>query len=168
MNDSIKDSIKKKYSDIAISGNSDCCCMPGECNTDYSPIDATMIIGYDKKEINEIPQDAVLGVGCGAPLNHAKLQKGETVVDLGSGAGIDAFLSANKVTETGNVIGIDITDKMLEKSRKNADDGNYFHVNFRKGDIEKNIPVDTKTIDVVISNCVINLTTNKTDVFNEV
>lgn len=168
MNDSIKDSIKKRYSDIVISGNSDCCCMPGECSTNDSPIDVTMIIGYDKKEINEIPQAAVLGVGCGAPLNHAKLQKGEAVVDLGSGAGIDAFLSANKVTETGNVIGIDMTDEMLEKSRKNADDGNYFHVDFRKGDIEKNIPVDTRTIDVVISNCVINLTTNKTGVFNEV
>lgn len=168
MDNSIKDSIKKRYSQIAVSGNSDCCCMPGECTNDDSPIDATMIIGYNKKELDAIPQSSILGVGCGAPLNHANLQKGETVVDLGSGAGIDSFLSANHVSETGSVIGIDMTDDMLEKARKNAKEGNYSNVEFRKGDIEENIPVEDSTVDAVISNCVINLTTDKTSVFKEV
>lgn len=168
MENSIKNSIKKKYSHIAVSGNSDCCCMPGECSNDDSPIDASMIIGYNKKELETIPQSAILGVGCGAPLHHADLRKGEFVVDLGSGAGIDAFLSAKFVTETGSVIGIDMTDKMLNKARTNAKDGNYSNVEFRRGDIEEKIPVNDETADAVISNCVINLTTDKTRVFKEV
>lgn len=168
MENSIKDNIKKRYSQIAVSGNSDCCCMSGECSTDSSPIEATTMIGYDKDELNTIPQTSILGVGCGAPLKYAKLQKGETVVDLGSGAGIDAFLSSKQVTDNGKVIGIDMTEKMLEKARKNAKDGNYTNVEFRKGDIEENIPVDNKTVDAVISNCVINLVTNKTRAFKEV
>jgi ubiquinone/menaquinone biosynthesis C-methylase UbiE len=168
MENSIKNSIKKRYSQIAMSGNSDCCCMPGECTPEDSPIDATMIIGYNKKELEAIPREAILGVGCGAPLHHANLQKGEVVVDLGSGAGIDAFLSANHVTEMGSVIGIDMTDEMLDKAQKNAKDGNYSNVEFRKGDIEEKIPVNDGAVDAVISNCVINLTTDKTKVFHEV
>lgn len=168
MENSIKKSIRERYSQIAISGNSDCCCMPGECNSDDSPIDASMVLGYRKKELEAIPQEAILGVGCGAPLHHADLKRGEIVVDLGSGAGIDAFLSAKHVTETGFVIGIDMTDEMLRKAQKNAEDGNYFNVEFRKGDIEEKIPVNDGTADAVISNCVINLTTDKTNVFKEV
>jgi arsenite methyltransferase len=96
------------------------------------------------------------------------LRKGETVVDLGSGAGIDVFLSANKVTEAGNVIGIDMTDEMLERAKINAKKGGYTNVDFRKGDIEKRIPVDDNSADVVISNCVINLTMDKVNAFKEV
>jgi ubiquinone/menaquinone biosynthesis C-methylase UbiE len=96
------------------------------------------------------------------------LQKGETVVDLGSGGGIDVFLSANKVTEAGRVIGIDMTDEMLERARRNAGKGGYTNVDFKKGDIEKRIPVDDNSADVVISNCVINLTMNKVDAFKEI
>jgi arsenite methyltransferase len=95
------------------------------------------------------------------------VREGETVVDLGSGAGIDVFLSANKVGGSGKVIGIDMTDEMLEKARKNANNG-YTNVDFRKGNIEKRIPVDDNSVDLVISNCVINLTTNKVDTFKEV
>ena len=115
-----------------------------------------------------MPQASILGVGCGAPVKFADLQKGETVVDLGSGGGIDVFLSANKVSNTGKVIGIDMTDEMLERARRNAKEGGYTNVEFRKGDIEKRIPVDDNSVDVVISNCVINLTVNKVNAFKEI
>ena len=168
MENSIKENIRKRYSRIVMSGNDDCCCMPGECNTGESPVDATKLIGYDQKELESIPQESILGVGCGAPLNHANLSEGETVVDLGSGAGIDVFLAAKKVLSSGKAIGIDMTDKMLEKARENAVKGNYSNVEFRKGDIEESIPINHDSVDAVISNCVINLTTNKTDAFKEV
>ncbi|WP_299293467.1 arsenite methyltransferase [Nitrosopumilus sp.] len=168
MENSIKNDIKKKYSEIAVSGNTDCCCMPGECNTGDSPIDATRLIGYDQKELDSIPQEAILGVGCGAPINHADLKEGEIVVDLGSGAGIDIFLAAKKVMESGKAIGIDMTDEMLKKARENAIKGSYSNVEFKKGDIEENIPLHHDSVDAVISNCVINLTTNKTNAFKEV
>ena len=115
-----------------------------------------------------MPQASILGVGCGAPVKFADLRKGETIVDLGSGAGIDVFLSANKVTEAGNVIGIDMTDEMLERAKINAKKGGYTNVDLRKGDIEKRIPVDDNSADVVISNCVINLTMDKVNAFKEV
>ena len=168
MSETIKEKVKERYGKIALTGNSDCCCMPGECSTTDSVIDATKIIGYDPKELESIPQESILGVGCGAPIKFADLKEGETVLDLGSGAGIDAFLSANKVSKSGKVIGIDMTDEMLDKARINARNGNYTNVEFRKGDIEKNIPVNNDTIDAVISNCVINLTSDKTSAFKEV
>ena len=142
--------------------------MPGECQSGDSPIDATKLIGYDQNDLESIPQEAILGVGCGAPINHANLMEGETVVDLGSGAGIDIFLAAKKVLSSGKAIGIDMTDQMLEKSRENALKGNYSNVEFKKGDIEENIPLNHNSVDAVISNCVINLTTNKTSAFKEV
>jgi arsenite methyltransferase len=168
VSDIIKEKVKERYGKIALTGNSDCCCMPGECSTNDSVIDATKIIGYDPKELESIPQESILGVGCGAPIKFADLKEGETVLDLGSGAGIDAFLSANKVSKSGKVIGVDMTDEMLDKARTNARNGNYTNVEFRKGDIEKNIPVNDDTIDAVISNCVINLTSDKTSAFKEV
>ena len=168
MKNSIKDDIKKRYSKIVLSGNADCCCMPGECSSDDSPIDATKLIGYDQDDLKSIPQEAILGVGCGAPLNHANLKEGEVVVDLGSGAGIDIFLAAKKVSDSGKAIGIDMTDQMLQKAKENAINGNYSNVEFKKGDIEENIPLDGDSTDAVISNCVINLTTNKTNAFKEV
>jgi len=168
MSEMIKEKVKERYGKIALTGNSDCCCMPEECSTDDLPIDASKIIGYDTKELEAIPQSAILGVGCGAPIKFADLKEGETVADLGSGAGIDVFLSANKVSKSGKVIGIDMTDEMLEKAKKNAKDGNYDNVEFRKGDIEKKIPIDDDTVDAVVSNCVINLTTDKTSAFREI
>jgi len=168
MRNSIKENIKERYSKIVMSGNTDCCCMPGKCKDGDSPLDATKLIGYDQKDLESIPQEAILGVGCGAPINHAQLKEGEIVVDLGSGAGIDIFLAAKQITDSGKAIGIDMTERMLEKARENALKGNYSNVEFKKGDIEETIPLENNTVDAVISNCVINLTTNKTNVFKEV
>jgi arsenite methyltransferase len=165
----IKEKVKQRYDEIALTGNSDCCCVPCECSDQgSSPIEAATVIGYDTKELESIPKPSILGVGCGAPVNHAQIREGETVVDLGSGAGIDVFLSANKIKESGKVIGIDMTDEMLEKAKKVAKDNGYTNVEFRKGDIERRIPIDDNTADLVISNCVINLTTDKVNTFREI
>jgi arsenite methyltransferase len=173
----IKDKVKQRYGTIALTGNCDCdcCCAPAELkdnndndNCCSSPSQSATIIGYNNEELQSIPQESILGVGCGAPLHFADVRQSETVVDLGSGAGIDVFLSANKVGGLGKVIGIDMTDEMLEKARKNAKENGYINVEFRKGDIEKRIPVDDNNADVVISNCVINLTTDKVSTFKEI
>ena len=165
----IKEKIKERYGKIALSGNSESCCMPDECcRSDASPKQAFLSIGYDKDELESIPESSILGVGCGAPLNFANLKQGETVVDLGSGAGIDAFLASKEVKEGGKVIGIDFTDDMLKKAKAAAKENGYANVEFRKGDIEKSIPVENDLVDAVISNCVINLTTDKVKAFKEV
>jgi arsenite methyltransferase len=169
----IKNRIKERYGKIALTGTETCCAPTIEFNSGKSvssccsPANSATVIGYESKELESIPEASVLGVGCGAPLHHTNV-KGETVVDLGSGAGIDVFLSANKVGHSGKVIGIDMTDEMLEKARGNAKDNGYKNVEFRKGDIEKRIPVDDNSVDLVISNCVINLTTDKIAMFKEV
>ena len=171
----IKDKIKERYGKIALTGTETCCAptiniddkksiSSGCC----SPNNSATAIGYGTEELESIPKASVLGVGCGAPLHYAAAKDGETIVDLGSGAGIDVFLSANKVGGSGKVIGIDMTYEMLEKGRRNAKENGYTNVEFRKGDIEKRIPVDDNSVDLVISNCVINLTTNKVDTFKEV
>jgi arsenite methyltransferase len=170
----IKEKIKERYGKIALTGSETCCAPSIDFKSSKSgssccsPTDSATVIGYESKELESIPKASVLGVGCGAPLHHAGAKKGETVVDLGSGAGIDVFLSANRVGESGRVIGIDLTDEMLEKARRNAKENGYTNVEFRKGDIEKRIPVDDNSVDLVISNCIINLTTNKVDTFKEV
>jgi arsenite methyltransferase len=171
----IKEKIKERYGKIALTGSESCCSPTIELNGNSksgssccSPSDSAAIVGYESKELESIPKASVLGAGCGAPLHHADVKEGETVVDFGSGAGIDAFLSANKVGGSGKVIGIDLTDEMLEKARKNAKENGYTNVEFRKGDIEKRIPVEDNSVDLVISNCVINLTTNKVNTFKEV
>jgi arsenite methyltransferase len=164
----IKKTIRKTYGKIALQdNNAGSCCAPGCCSGD-SPVQAATAVGYETSELESVPQASVLGVGCGAPVNFADLQKGETVVDLGSGAGIDVFLSANRVSRSGRVIGIDMTDEMLERATRNAKEGGYTNVEFRKGDIEKTIPVDENFADVVISNCVISLTTDKVKTFKEI
>jgi arsenite methyltransferase len=167
----IKEKAKERYGKIALTGNSDCCCVPGECCNDSSQssaIESAKLIGYDAKDIQSIPEASILGVGCGAPTKFAGIREGEVVVDLGSGAGIDVFLAANKVGKLGKVIGIDMTDEMLEKARKNANDNGYTNVEFVKGEIERTIPVDDNTADLVISNCVINLTSDKVVAFKEI
>ena len=161
----IKEKVKEKYGKVALLQES--CCMPGECGCG-TPSEAAQIIGYNPKELASVPQESILGAGCGAPINFAELKEGETVVDLGSGAGIDVFMSANKVGSKGRVIGIDMTDEMLKKAKKNAEKHGYSNVEFRKGDIEKDIPVDSGSVDLVISNCVINLTNSKEDSFRQV
>jgi len=161
--------IKERYGKIALTGNSDSCCMPEECcGSEASPKEAMLSIGYDKDELESIPESSILGVGCGAPLNFADLKEGETVVDLGSGAGIDAFLASKQVKDDGKIIGIDFTDDMLLKATSVATEHGFTNVSFRKGDIESNIPVEENSVDAVISNCVINLTTDKVKAFKEV
>jgi arsenite methyltransferase len=170
----IKERIKERYGNIALTGNSDCCCCAtgqiGEYkgNSCCSPEQSATIIGYSKEELESIPEASILGAGCDVPLHFADVREGETIVDLGSGAGIDVFLSSKKVGGSGKVIGIDMTDEMLEKARKNAKENGYTNIEFRKGDIEKIIPVEDNTVDLVISNCVINLTTDKVSTFKEV
>src|SRR5213593_4714895 len=168
--DALKAKIKDRYGRIALSGNSDCCCTPQECcnTTDFNPKLSSVAIGYDDKSLDSIPQSSILGVGCGAPLNYANLKTGEIVVDLGSGAGIDAFLASKQVKGKGKVIGIDFTDDMLQKARKAAIKNGFSNVEFRKGDIEDNIPVENNSVDAVISNCFINLTTDKAKTFKEI
>ena len=164
----LKERIKERYGKIALSGNSDSCCMPECCSSDSSPKQSSVAIGYDDKILETIPQSSILGLGCGAPLNFAKLEEGETIVDLGSGAGIDAFLASKQVKYSGKVIGIDFTDDMLEKAGKAARENGFSNVEFRKGDIENKIPIEDNSANVAISNCVINLTTNKVKAFKEV
>ena len=171
MSESIKQQVKERYGKIALVGNTESCCMPdnSSCFSDPgSPIQTAKIIGYDEKELEAIPQSSILGLGCGSPTAFANILQGETVVDLGSGAGIDVFISARKAGDNGHVIGIDMTDEMLEKARNNAKVHRYKTVEFRKGDIEKEIPVESDSVDLVISNCVINLTTDKTAAFREI
>jgi arsenite methyltransferase len=174
----LKEKVKDRSGKIALTGNSDCSCSccytPQEEksaaaeNHGSSPMQSATAVGYDSKDIESIPETSILGVGCGVPTKFADIKQGEVVVDLGSGAGIDVFLSANQVGKLGKVIGIDLTDEMLEKARNNAKDSNYTNVEFRKGDIEKVIPVEDNTADLVISNCVINLTTDKVSTFKEI
>jgi arsenite methyltransferase len=169
----IKEKVKERYGKIALTGNAGCCCMPGECCDDdssnnSSTLQSTKLIGYDAQDIDSIPEASILGVGYGAPTKFADIKLGEVVVDLGSGAGIDVFLSANNVGKSGKVIGIDMTEEMLKKARKNANDNGYTNVEFRKGDIEKRIPVEDNSADIIISNCVINLTSDKVATFKEI
>lgn len=173
----IKDKVKERYGKIAASGNTENCCMPGDCCSPSSNIipisslrsqQAAKSIGYGQSELESIPSESILGVGCGAPTRFADIKEGEVVVDLGSGAGIDVFIAANKVGQSGKAIGIDMTDEMLEKARSNARTNGYTNVEFRKGDIEETLPVDDNSVDLVISNCVINLTVDKTATFRQV
>ena len=170
----LKNEIKRNYGMIALDGNaSNACCSPSQeiCCDDVNNISkeyTSSIIGYKVTDLKSIPQESILGLGCGAPLNFVDIKRSEILVDLGSGAGIDAFLASKLVGNEGKVIGIDMTDEMLEKARKSAIKNNYKNVEFRKGDIEDKIPVEDNSVDVVISNCVINLTSNKKNTFKEV
>ena len=163
--DGLKEIIKNSYGNIAISSGSGCntgCC----CNNNLIAQRQSGEMGYSSDEMKQAPSGSNLGLGCGNPTAIASLKKGEVVLDLGSGAGFDAFLASSKVGKTGKVIGVDMTDEMLEKANENAKSGNFTNVEFRKGDIE-NLPIDTGSIDVIISNCVINLAPNKIKVFKE-
>ena len=169
----LKEKIKEEYGKIALDGNSNSCCMPSSdcCSTSeiiLSPFTSSKDVGYESDKLNSIPESSVLGVGCGNPTRFADLKEGNVVVDLGSGAGIDVFLAANIVKEGGKVIGIDMTENMLNKARENAEKHGYKNVEFRQGDIEQRIPVEDNSVDVVISNCVINLTSSKENTFKEI
>jgi SAM-dependent methyltransferase len=123
-------------------------------------------VGYSTEDLEHIPEEAIMGLGCGNPTAIAELKAGEIVLDLGSGAGVDVFLAANKVGPAGRVIGIDMTDEMVDKARNTARDHGYHNVEFRLGEIEK-LPVEDDSVDAIISNCVINLSPDKSKVFRE-
>ncbi|OGN95946.1 MAG: arsenite S-adenosylmethyltransferase [Chloroflexi bacterium RBG_13_51_18] len=163
----IKKSVREKYGEIAKEGSS--CCNTGNtscCNSSQSTKDISKSIGYSEDDVNNVPEGANLGLGCGNPIALASLKEGETVIDLGSGAGFDCFLAAKRVGGKGRIIGVDMTPEMLEKARENARNGNYNNVEFRLGEIE-NLPVPDNTADIIISNCVINLAPDKKKVFKE-
>ena len=164
----IKKSVREKYGEMAKESGS-CCNQSSSascCNNSQSARDASKSIGYSEADIDNVPDGANLGLGCGNPVALASLKEGETVLDLGSGAGFDCFLAANKVGKEGRVIGVDMTPEMLEKARENARKGGYTNVEFRLGEIE-NLPVADSYVDIIISNCVINLAPDKNRVFDE-
>jgi arsenite methyltransferase len=161
----IKEMVRQKYSEIALQdkeNNETSCCGSGCCTTEVYNImtdDYTNLAGYNP--------DADLGLGCGLPTQFAQIKKGDTIIDLGSGAGNDCFIARSETGETGKVIGIDFTDAMIEKARTNAEKLGFRNVEFRKGDIEK-MPVTSNAADVIVSNCVLNLVPNKDGVFKEI
>jgi SAM-dependent methyltransferase len=158
--------VREKYGKIA-QGKVDGCCGPSPTPCGGGSVAAVSeSIGYTKAEIESM-SDANLGLGCGAPIDHLKLQSGEHVLDLGSGAGIDVFLAAKRVGPEGRVIGVDMTPEMLQKARANAARLGFAQVEFREGRIEK-LPVVDASVDAVTSNCVINLVPDKAAVFREV
>lgn len=161
----IKKIVRKRYAKIAKTDGS-CCASDLSCCPAPAGDQVSKMIGYSEDEVSAVPEGANLGLGCGNPTALASLKEGERVLDLGSGAGFDCFLAAKRVGKQGKVIGVDMTPEMLEKARRNAEKGKFSNVEFRLGEIE-NLPVADSSVDVVISNCVINLAPNKKRVFEE-
>jgi len=169
--DEIRNQVRDSYSKVAEANNDgDCCGVVTSCCGVSDDAQINQLIstrmGYSKEDLLNVPDGADMGLGCGNPQAIAALQAGETVVDLGSGGGFDAFLAANEVGETGHVIGVDMTPEMISKARSNAQKAHYENVEFRLGEIE-HLPVADNTADTIISNCVINLSPNKQQVFND-
>ena len=163
--DNVKEMVRQKYSEIALQDketNQSSCCGSGCCSTEVYNImadDYTILEGYNP--------DADLGLGCGLPTQFAKIKEGDVVIDLGSGAGNDAFIARHETGETGKVIGIDFTPAMIDRARQNAETRGFHNVEFRQGDIEK-MPVIANIADVIVSNCVLNLVPNKDAVIKEI
>jgi arsenite methyltransferase len=163
--DNLKEMVKQKYSEIALQDketNAAACCGSGCCSSDVSNIMAD-----DYNQLEGYNPDADLGLGCGLPTQFANIKKGDVVIDLGSGAGNDAFVAQHETGQTGKVIGIDFTPAMIERARMNAEARGLNNVEFRQGDIEK-MPVTANTADVIVSNCVLNLVPDKKGVFKEI
>lgn len=161
----LKEMVKQKYSEIALQDketNASSCCGAGGCSTEVYNI-----MTDDYSELKGYHADADLGLGCGLPTQFAKIKKGDVVIDLGSGAGNDAFIARLETGETGKIIGIDFTPAMINKARQNAEKLGYHNIEFRQGDIE-HMPVSENIADVVISNCVLNLVPNKAAVIKEI
>lgn len=166
----IQEIVRQVYGSIARGDRSGCCgessacCGPGASRTSDEVAKA---IGYSEEELSVIPGEANLGLGCGNPTALAGLRPGETILDLGSGAGFDCFLAADRVGPGGRVIGVDMTGEMVAKAKENAAAAGIENVEFRLGEIEK-LPVEDDSVDVVLSNCVINLSADKASVFREI
>ena len=169
--DDIRQNVRENYAEVAeASNNNDCCGVESSCcgvsdDTAINTLISTRL-GYSQQDLDAVPEGADMGLGCGNPRAIASLKPGEVVVDLGSGGGFDAFLASAEVGEQGHVIGIDMTPAMLSKARNNAEKGKYTNVEFRLGEIE-HLPIADNTVDVIISNCVINLSPNKGQVFRD-
>jgi len=166
-NEKVKEYVKKRYGEIAKAECSSCssgCCSSSCCSS--PPKYVAWKVGYSPDDLESVPEDSVLGLGCGNPVALAGLKEGETVLDLGSGGGIDVFLAAKKVGSRGKVIGVDMTEAMVERAEAIASNHGYKNVEFRLGEIE-NLPVENETADIIISNCVINLSPDKLKVFQE-
>lgn len=161
----LKELVRQKYSEIALQdkeNNQASCCGAGGCSTEVYNI-----MTDDYSDLKGYTSEADLGLGCGLPTQFAKIKPGDTVVDLGSGAGNDCFVARSEAGESGKIIGIDFTPAMIEKARANADSLGYNNVEFRQGDIE-NMPLSSNVADVVVSNCVLNLVPNKDAVIKDI
>ena len=168
-NDEVRKAVRENYGKVAESTGGGCCCSSSSCcgpNNDPTPEEISMALGYSSGDVSSVPEGANMGLGCGNPQAIASLKPGETVLDLGSGGGFDCFLAAKAVGQSGRVIGVDMTAEMVSKARKNAAQTGLKNVEFRLGEIE-NLPVADNTADVIISNCVINLSPEKERVFQE-
>ncbi|MGG2196463.1 arsenite methyltransferase [Paenibacillus validus] len=164
--DQVRQNVRSRYKQIALHEvNSGSCCSTSSACCD-SPDDVSAKLGYSAEELSNVPQGANLGLGCGNPQAIAELKAGEVVLDLGSGGGFDCFLASRQVGETGRVIGVDMTPEMISKARNNASKGGFSNAEFRLGEIE-HLPVADQSVDVIISNCVINLSPDKPQVFKE-
>jgi len=167
--DKVRQAVRKVYGDIAESDRSGCCSPASTCcdSGNKSTVkDISARLGYSNEELSSVPEGANMGLGCGNPQTIASLKAGETVVDLGSGGGFDSFLAARAVGPGGHVIGVDMTAKMISKARENAEKSEFDNVEFRLGEIE-HLPIADNTADVIMSNCVINLSPDKASVYEE-
>ena len=166
--DSMRDAVRDRYAHIAASSGSSCCgnSAPCGCGTEAAAPSMASRMGYSAEELASLPGGANLDLGCGNPNAIAALRSGETVLDLGSGGGVDCFLAARQVGPSGHVIGVDMTAEMISLARQNAAQGSFDNVEFRLGEIE-HLPVADQTVDVILSNCVINLSTQKRLVFED-
>ncbi|MBW7453436.1 arsenite methyltransferase [Paenibacillus sepulcri] len=170
-NDEIRQHVRSRYKQIALYNENESdagCCAPAIscCDTPRDFNDISSKLGYSNDELTSVPEGANLGLGCGNPQAIASLQAGEVVVDLGSGGGFDSFLAAKQVGDSGKVIGVDMTPEMISRARGNALRGGYANTEFRLGEIE-HLPISDDSVNVIISNCVINLSPDKQQVFNE-
>jgi SAM-dependent methyltransferase len=168
-NDEIRSAVRENYGKVAVAGRSGCGCSSSSCcgtPNDVTAADISLGLGYSDQDVTVVPEGANMGLGCGNPQAIASLQPGETVLDLGSGGGFDCFLAARAVGDRGKVIGVDMTPEMITTARRNAEKVGFGNVDFRLGELE-NLPVADEIVDVIISNCVINLSPEKERVFSE-
>jgi arsenite methyltransferase len=159
----IKKVVKGRYAQIARQDQESCC---PSCACGASSLPQANAVGYSTEDLEHIPGESIMGLGCGNPTAIADLKVGEVVLDLGSGAGVDVFLAANKVGPTGRAIGVDMTKEMIDKAKRIATDHGYHNAEFRLGEMES-LPVEDESVDAIISNCVINLSPDKSRVFRE-
>ena len=168
-NDDIRSAVRDNYGKVATIGRKGCGCSYTSCcetSEEVTSADISVALGYSDEDVLSVPEGTNMGLGCGNPQAIASLQSGETVLDLGSGGGFDCFLAVRAVGDQGHVIGVDMTPEMITKSRRNAEKSGYENVEFRLGELE-NLPVGDKMVDVILSNCVINLSPEKKRVFSE-